>query len=92
MGSHGIPSEASKPCRNSLGFRYYMGHTATQAGVKDPRHAPILGLIRTMRLELAASSATCEMDETYSTASINVLVDVVCDFQDRSYDGVLSPE
>ena len=63
-----------------------------QAGVKDPRYAPIIGLSRTMRSELAANFATCETDDLISTASVNALADVFCDFQDRRYDGVLGPE
>ncbi|KAL9122555.1 MAG: hypothetical protein Q9187_000886 [Circinaria calcarea] len=63
-----------------------------QAGVKDPRYAPIIGLSRTMRSELAASFATCETDELTSTASVNALAKVFCNFQDRRHDGVLGPE
>ncbi|KAL8881851.1 MAG: hypothetical protein Q9198_001030, partial [Flavoplaca austrocitrina] len=63
-----------------------------QAGVKDPRFAPIIGLSRTMRSELAVSFATCETEELTSTANINALVNVVSNFHDRRHDGVLGPE
>ena len=64
----------------------------SQAGVKDPRYAPIIGLARTMRSELAASFATCEIDELASLENINALAKVFSDFQDREHDRVLGPE
>ncbi|KAF3012563.1 t1pks [Neopestalotiopsis sp. 37M] len=64
----------------------------SQAGVKDPRYAPILGLARTMRTELAVNFATCEVDNLEKEANLHALIDVFCDFQDRRYDGPLGPE
>lgn len=63
-----------------------------QTGVKDPRFAPIIGLSRTVRSELAVSFATCETEELTSKANINALINVVSNFHDRKHDGVLGPE
>jgi SAM-dependent methyltransferase len=63
-----------------------------QGGVKDPRYAPMIGLARTMRTELAANFATCEVDDLVKPANVDALIDVFCNFQDRRYDGALGPE
>jgi acyl transferase domain-containing protein/SAM-dependent methyltransferase len=64
----------------------------SQAGVKDPRYSPMIGLARTMRTELAANFATCEVDDLLHGANVDALIDVFCNFQDRRYDGALGPE
>lgn len=64
----------------------------SQAGVKDPRYSPMIGLARTMRTELAANFATCEVDTPVQRADVDALMDVFSDFQDRRYDGALGPE
>ena len=64
----------------------------SQAGVQDPRYSPIIGLARTMRTELAAYLATCEIDDLESTANGTALVHLFANFQDKRYDGVLAPD
>ena len=64
----------------------------SQAGVQDPRYSPIIGLARTMRTELAAHFATCEIENLESTANGAALVQLFATFQDKSYDGVLAPD
>ncbi|KAL2074713.1 hypothetical protein VTL71DRAFT_8492 [Oculimacula yallundae] len=61
-------------------------------GGKNPMHAQAIGLIRTIRSEMAIDIATCEMASITSSQGASDLVDVIGKFQTRADDGILGPE
>ena len=58
----------------------------------DPRYAQVIGLVRTLRSEMAVNVATLETERIVSLTGANALADVLGRFQAREEDGVLSPD
>ncbi|KAH8728017.1 hypothetical protein GQ44DRAFT_757464 [Phaeosphaeriaceae sp. PMI808] len=58
----------------------------------DPRYAQVIGLMRTLRSEMALDIATLEIDEIKSSEGAIAVVDVLSKFQSREDDGTLGPD
>ncbi|KAM0254483.1 hypothetical protein ACHAQJ_006765 [Trichoderma viride] len=61
-------------------------------GVIDPRYAQVIGLVRTLRSELAIDIATVEMNKIQTPAGAIDLANVLDKFLAREDDGVLGPD
>ncbi|KAH7371058.1 hypothetical protein BKA66DRAFT_498750 [Pyrenochaeta sp. MPI-SDFR-AT-0127] len=61
-------------------------------GVTDPRYAQTIGLIRTIRSEMALDIATLEAEKIQSPTEVNALANVLERFGAREDDGVLGPD
>ncbi|KAI1873220.1 uncharacterized protein JN550_003473 [Neoarthrinium moseri] len=57
-----------------------------QAYCVDPRYSPVIGLARTLRVELDIDFSTCEVDDIASVDGAAAVVDVFRRFQARSMD------
>ncbi|KAK8074183.1 hypothetical protein PG994_005082 [Apiospora phragmitis] len=55
----------------------------TQINCHDPDYAPIIGLARTLRLEMGLEMATCETDDLHSSTGLGAVACVLRRFQDR---------
>ncbi|KAF2713296.1 hypothetical protein K504DRAFT_398387 [Pleomassaria siparia CBS 279.74] len=61
-------------------------------GCTDPRYAQVIGLVRTLRSELAIDIATVEINRIESPADAISLANVLGRFQAREDDGALGPD
>ena len=61
-------------------------------GCTDPRYAQVIGLVRTLRSEMAIDIATLETEKIVSPTGAIALADVLGKFQTREEDGALSPD
>ncbi|KAF3067200.1 Lovastatin diketide synthase LovF [Daldinia childiae] len=64
---------------------------ASQVRAQDPRWAQIIGAMRTIRGELSADLATCEMDQV-NTANLSAALKIFQKFHNRKQDENLHPE
>lgn len=55
----------------------------SQIGSRDPRYAPVLGVARTARSEMAIDFATCEIDNIYSSQSAQAVARVFSRIAER---------
>lgn len=58
----------------------------------DPRYAPVVGLARTLRSEMAIDFAVCEMGDLDSTIDSRALIRALSKFQHRRGDGLMGPD
>ncbi|KAJ5496618.1 hypothetical protein N7463_008605 [Penicillium fimorum] len=64
----------------------------SHVGCTDPRYAQAIGLIRTLRSEMAIDIGTVEKERIVSPAGAIAVVDVLGKFQTREEDGLLGPD
>ncbi|PGG97404.1 hypothetical protein AJ79_09216 [Helicocarpus griseus UAMH5409] len=61
-------------------------------GCTDPRYAQVIGLVRTLRSEMAIDIATLETEKIVSPLGAIAVADVLGKFQTREEDGALDPD
>jgi acyl transferase domain-containing protein len=61
-------------------------------GCRDPRYAQVFGVARSVRSELVAEFATCEVDDFHDPRTAENIVRVLAKFQTRDADGTLNPD
>ncbi|KAF9694091.1 hypothetical protein EKO04_007724 [Ascochyta lentis] len=64
----------------------------SSVGVTDPRYAQVIGLVRTLRSELAIDMATVETNKVETQEAAVSLANVLAKFQARDHDGDLDPD
>ncbi|TVY41639.1 Highly reducing polyketide synthase [Lachnellula subtilissima] len=64
----------------------------SNVGCQDPRYAPVIGLARTLRSEMAIDFAVCEINDLESPSGSRALFKVLHKFQKREEDGILGPD
>ncbi|KAK7996565.1 hypothetical protein PG989_004605 [Apiospora arundinis] len=57
----------------------------SQVSCRDPDYAPIIGLARTLRVEMGLDIATCELDDFRHSPGLDAVVSVFHRFQERDH-------
>ncbi|KAK6853866.1 polyketide synthase [Apiospora arundinis] len=57
----------------------------SQVSCRDPDYAPIIGLARTLRVEMGLDIATCELDDFHHSPGLDAVVSVFHRFQERDH-------